>query len=92
MRFNITGRIVNFGKTIPMETVLKPFRSKIKMTYKLRALMFALAAVVFVAPAAFAANFVGGADVEVPPGVSSVDIDIETDDLEAVLEELQRVA
>ncbi len=49
------------------------------MTYKLRALLFALAAVVFVAPAAFAADFVGGADVEVPPGASVVAVDIETD-------------
>jgi hypothetical protein len=50
------------------------------MNHKIRAMLFTLAVCLFVAPMAFAANFVGGADVQVPPLTStSVPVDIDND-------------
>jgi len=46
---------------------------------KMRALLFALAAFVLVVPSAFAADFVGGPDVTVPPGVNTIGIIVSND-------------
>jgi hypothetical protein len=49
------------------------------MNHKLRALFVTLALLVFAAPAAFAANSIGGADAAVPPGVTTIAIEVESD-------------
>jgi hypothetical protein len=49
------------------------------MNHKLRALFVTLALLVFAAPAAFAANSIGGADAAVPPGVTTIAIAVESD-------------
>ena len=46
---------------------------------KMRALLFALLACALVAPTALAADFVGGADVTVPPGVNTIGITVSND-------------